>query len=751
MSNFDDLLNPRSLEDNPFADSNPFAQPTTHDDDPWASSAPWGSASSIPSHDSHGGGFDEFNHHAFADVPAREREEMMEEVDDEEEVVKTPVAAPRELEVEPAVDPLDAPSANIPEEEPTPAPVPAPRTPTPPAPAKAETPLSPGFREVTSSPPPTNDEEEEKAKKDEEEVVIGAAEEEERRRAEEKGKAPGRAEDSPPTRPVSPPSPLESTTPKDLSVPAKDEEDGAPPSARMPHRQTPPLPAHPPTPSQSQTLDPPSQSQSSSSVFSPLDGAGAPVAPFKGLSLGGSNDAGIGGWDDPFARPYQPAVQTPVSAQAEEEEDDDDDKPLRPRPIEKTTSETSLSGSTDDVAALQNGVSERKDQPPVFQITVSDPQKVGDPIRGYTMYTVHTKTSSPLFAKPSFSVLRRYSDFLWLYETLVANNPGVVVPPVPEKNTFGRFDEEFVQARRRGLESCVCKMANHEVLSRDKDLKLFLESDTFSLDIKHRKAEVANSQGGVLSSISSTLAGPRFVENDEWFDRQKMHLDTLETQLRGLIKAIDFVARQRSELAAQNALFAQTLTDLSTSDIGASLSHSIGALAEIEARAEKLEAAQASADATSIMAVAEEYVRLIGSVRMAFNARIRVYHAWQAAEQEARRVHREHERNRAAGRIAQDRIPHALNLVADADRRAHEAQTHFQSVSLLVKREAGRFERERVADFRAGLEKLLDGMIVRTRERIAMREQVQGVLLSKVERVGNGGGGQGQQVVGNVM
>ena len=60
---------------------------------------------------------------------------------------------------------------------------------------------------------------------------------------------------------------------------------------------------------------------------------------------------------------------------------------------------------------------------------------------------------------------------------------------------------------------------------------------------------------------------------------------------------------------------------------------------------------------------------------------------------------------------------------SQADRRAHEAQTHFQSVSVLVKREAARFERERVADFRAGLERLLDGMIVRTRERIAMSER----------------------------
>ena len=28
---------------------------------------------------------------------------------------------------------------------------------------------------------------------------------------------------------------------------------------------------------------------------------------------------------------------------------------------------------------------------PVFVITVDDPQRVGDPIRAYTMYTVHTK------------------------------------------------------------------------------------------------------------------------------------------------------------------------------------------------------------------------------------------------------------------------------------------------------------------------------------------------------------------------
>ena len=63
------------------------------------------------------------------------------------------------------------------------------------------------------------------------------------------------------------------------------------------------------------------------------------------------------------------------------------------------------------------------------------------------------------------------------------NNPGVVVPPVPEKNPYRRFDQGFVEQRRLALEKCIQKIANHPVLQKDSDLKMFLESDTFALDV----------------------------------------------------------------------------------------------------------------------------------------------------------------------------------------------------------------------------------------------------------------------------
>ncbi len=160
----------------------------------------------------------------------------------------------------------------------------------------------------------------------------------------------------------------------------------------------------------------------------------------------------------------------------------------------------------------------------MFDISVDDPQKVGDPIRSFTMYTVHTRTTSPLYQKPSFSVLRRYSDFLWLYEQLSINNPGVVVPPVPEKNTFGRFDDQFVRQRRLALEKCIQKIADHPILGKDTDLKMFLESDSFCVGcrlpafgyhettlmkekIKHRKAQ----SGGLMATIGQSLTGPGFL------------------------------------------------------------------------------------------------------------------------------------------------------------------------------------------------------------------------------------------------
>jgi sorting nexin-1/2 len=127
------------------------------------------------------------------------------------------------------------------------------------------------------------------------------------------------------------------------------------------------------------------------------------------------------------------------------------------------------------------------------------------------------QTSSKAYRQPEFAVTRRYRDFLWLYNSLHEGNPGVVVPPPPEKQAVGRFDTNFVESRRQALERMLNKTASHPTLQHDSDLKLFLESEAFNVDVKHkeRKDPLGESKGMFSGLGISVGGGSKFVEQDE--------------------------------------------------------------------------------------------------------------------------------------------------------------------------------------------------------------------------------------------
>ncbi|KAF8141549.1 Vps5 C terminal like-domain-containing protein [Boletus edulis] len=483
-----------------------------------------------------------------------------------------------------------------------------------------------------------------------------------------------------------------------------------------------------PTPSQ---LSSPQETISSSperAIVSPLDQQPPPDVDraFANLALGGES---LGGWQTGWSGYDHGTTPTILSTpSATTNDDDDDDTPIGQTARFRNAGSPQSSGSPVASKRSEGPI------PPLFVISVEDPQKVGDPIRAHTLYTVHTRTSSPLFSKASFSVLRRYSDFLWLYETLSMNNPGVVVPPAPEKNPFGRFDEQFVQQRRLALEKCIRKMADHPVLCKDPDFKFFLENDNFVLDIKQRRAEMTHEKGGLMASIGQTLTGPRFHETDEWFDKQRVYLDGLESQLRGLVKSIEIVAKQRAELASATSEFAMAIAELSASDLGERLQQTLGTLANVEQAASEAQKIQSHQDMMTLMSTADEYSRLINSVRLAFNSRVRTYTNWQNADAEVRRARQIHERVRAQGRVPTERMGHTVSLVAEAERRALDAKHEFDQCSKLIKSEMARFQQERIDDFKDALQAFLNGMISRQRELISAWENYQQMLLKGADK-----------------
>ena len=92
------------------------------------------------------------------------------------------------------------------------------------------------------------------------------------------------------------------------------------------------------------------------------------------------------------------------------------------------------------------------------------------------------------------------------------------MPPPPEKQAVGRFESNFVESRRAALEKMLNKTAAHPTLQNDGDLKLFLESETFNIDVKHKERKEPNL--GESKSMLSTLGinvgtTNKFVEQDD--------------------------------------------------------------------------------------------------------------------------------------------------------------------------------------------------------------------------------------------
>lgn len=144
---------------------------------------------------------------------------------------------------------------------------------------------------------------------------------------------------------------------------------------------------------------------------------------------------------------------------------------------------------------------------------------------------------------------RRYKDFLWLREQLFNGNPGVIIPPLPEKSYLGTV-EKFISSavdskalleyRQRALTKFLTRVGEHPVLQLSKDLQLFLEMDEKSFEEYKNKGVTteAPTSGGFFSSFlkKSTSKEPEFItEQKKFIQKLEEGLKHLKDKLQTLV------------------------------------------------------------------------------------------------------------------------------------------------------------------------------------------------------------------------
>ncbi|XP_059916276.1 sorting nexin-33 [Gadus macrocephalus] len=126
-----------------------------------------------------------------------------------------------------------------------------------------------------------------------------------------------------------------------------------------------------------------------------------------------------------------------------------------------------------------------KESPQPFSCSVEDPTKQTK-FKGIKTYISYRVTPS----HTDGAVYRRYKHFDWLYNRLLHKFTVISVPHLPEKQATGRFEEDFIDKRKRRLVLWMNHMTSHPVLSQYEGFEHFLMcADDKQWKLGKRRAE----------------------------------------------------------------------------------------------------------------------------------------------------------------------------------------------------------------------------------------------------------------------
>ncbi len=380
------------------------------------------------------------------------------------------------------------------------------------------------------------------------------------------------------------------------------------------------------------------------------------------------------------------------------------------------------------------------------------------------------------------AVLRRYSDFLWLWERLQKERGGSIVPPLPEKQAVSRFSASFIEERRVHLERFLRRVAVHPELYDAQCLDTFLRADDVTFHAAKNAKKGSHNDNAMMMSMnmsmtaSGTAGAPAYPGSQsfamhgsvnvpppkkdglkKWFAETKASIAgdlvrspdddlfvEIERYIDGLEKQMKNVQTQASGLVKKGKEIANGLFEfgLAFNILGQSEADNLGgALTKMGSAADELSAVSMD-HAEKEMAQFEEplkdYLKTIQAVKLALQKRNekRLTYSTYLSEVNTKR-----------GNLAKLRaIPGAEAKAYGAEMslkrgeaNADAARDDFATVSQRVLREVDRFKREKGDEMRRVVLDYINLQIAYNKK----MEQVWAELLPKLEEVQTANSGVG--------
>lgn len=361
------------------------------------------------------------------------------------------------------------------------------------------------------------------------------------------------------------------------------------------------------------------------------------------------------------------------------------------------------------------------------EISVSEPVKQGEGMNAYISYKITTLTKRSGFKDIIHSVIRRYSDFVWLHGSLTTEFPGLIIPPLPEKLLVGRFSPEFIESRRRALEKFLNRTQNHAELNSSASFKAFLEISDTSDDalaaikkalkettplVEAPKRRHSLDRGGILQwidetvqQISTTLGNGIALEKtsaDVEFEQIETYIDGLEPIMLELQKHAHGLTKRSRDMADGLFDFGVSFTLLGQSEADG-LNSGLGQVGQCADKLSVLAAEQAEKEVLYFEEPIIDYIRLIQAVKVALQKRSDAKLAYQTAlgDFESKKAVREKLEKQNTSHEKAEKLEKAVGDEKYSQERAHFAKEEYDLVTDRVLREVERFKAEKLQDFKS--------------------------------------------------
>ena len=357
-----------------------------------------------------------------------------------------------------------------------------------------------------------------------------------------------------------------------------------------------------------------------------------------------------------------------------------------------------------------------------LHIAVHDPQTIGEGLKAHTIYSVSTKTSSPLFRTSQMTVQRRFREFLSLNQQLSDHNPGVIVPPAPDKHAIGRFEEDFVENRRIMLQRMMLKISKHPILNKDPSFVKFLETESLNTDLDASTANLdgANRRNNAASNflgMFGDLNAPKIQETDDYMEGKRQSIDAFDSQLRQVSRSVDSIIKQRDSLSDAVSDFADVCLNLSQSEINKASEKNLVAFAQVQRQLKDLYSKQAEYDLFYLANSIDEYLRIVNAAKNAFGSRVKAYQTWQTNEQSLIKTRIALEKSRLSAKGKQEKMTQIESEILDWESKVVSSKKEFEDVTKLLKSELEAFEGEKVHD-------IIDSMRGQLKSTVLIQQQI---------------------------